>query len=290
MDIIESPQDNISSYLYNAINIEIYEEYETCKYEGRKESFDFFNFLYREFAFFNENIENYLIIKSHFKDYDNNTDYDKIKNDEILSLNMTHYYEALVKIIKEKHPLKLREGVILKSCEYIESISDVLTSMIYGTIDQMNDILKENESLNYGEKIENLLQNKYLSLRNEALFVDKKGITIASKIDIEIEKLKKLNKIKKTETIESIETELKTLNWQGSELQFSELTKALIQSNLISPELHENERFRRMKRFFNMNDFDEGDKLKDIRKRTNTTTPLLNTLETSLNNWIKKKD
>lgn len=153
MDIIKSPQDNISAYLYNAINIEIFEEYETCKYEGRKEPLDFFNLLYREFAFFNENIEKYLTIKSHFKDYDNNADYDKVKNDEVLSSNLTHHYEALVKIIKEKYPFKLREGVILKSCEYIESISDVLTTMKYGNEDQMDYILKENESLNYSGKI-----------------------------------------------------------------------------------------------------------------------------------------
>lgn len=101
--------------------------------------------------------------------------------------------------------------------------------------------------------------------------------------------------------IVEIENELKTttyknsilensLNWQGTPLQFTELTKALIQSNLISPELSENERFKRMRQLFNINEFNEGDKLKDIRRRTNTPTPLLNILETSLNNWIKNKD
>jgi hypothetical protein len=84
--------------------------------------------------------------------------------------------------------------------------------------------------------------------------------------------------------------EINSLKWQGTPLQFTELTKALIQSNLISPELFENERFKRMREFFNVDTFDEGDKLKEIRKRTNTTTPLLNILETSLNNWIKNKD
>ncbi len=197
MNIIKSPQDNISAYLYNAVNIEIFEEYERCKYKGRKEPLDFFNLLYSELAFFNENIENYLTIKSHFKDYDSKVDYYKVENDEVLSSNLMDHYEALVKLIKEKYPFNLREGVILKSCEYIEAISDVLTTMKYGYGygDQMNDILKENESLNYYEKMENLIQIKYISLRNEALFVDKRGITIASKIDLEIERLGQLKQL-----------------------------------------------------------------------------------------------
>jgi len=81
-----------------------------------------------------------------------------------------------------------------------------------------------------------------------------------------------------------------SLNWQGTSLQFAELTKSLIETKLISPELTQKEFFKRMKHFFNVAEFDEGEKLKDIRGRTNTTTPLLNILETSLNNWIKKKD
>jgi hypothetical protein len=85
-------------------------------------------------------------------------------------------------------------------------------------------------------------------------------------------------------------SQINSLNWQGTPLQFTELTKALFETNLVSPEMNQNEFFKRMKLFFNVNEFNESDKLKDIRKRTNTTTPLLNILETSINNWIKSKD
>lgn len=64
MDIISSPQDKLEVYLYNALNIEIYEEYESYKFKEQKEPLEFFNLLYSEFAFFNENIENYLAIKA----------------------------------------------------------------------------------------------------------------------------------------------------------------------------------------------------------------------------------
>jgi hypothetical protein len=81
-----------------------------------------------------------------------------------------------------------------------------------------------------------------------------------------------------------------TLNWQGTPLEFAELTKALIQSNKLNEELTQTEIFNRLKLFFNVEDFKENDKLKDIRKRTNTLTPFINVLETSLTNWIKNKD
>jgi hypothetical protein len=82
------------------------------------------------------------------------------------------------------------------------------------------------------------------------------------------------------------ETTLKnSLNWQGTALQFTELTKALIESNLISPELTEKERFKRLKQFFNIEEFNESDKIKEIVNRTNTPTPFINILEVSLNNY-----
>lgn len=190
MDIIKSPQENISAYLYSAINIEIYEDY-----EGRKDVLDFFNFLYSEFAYFNENIENYLTIKSHFKNYDDNLDYYKLKNDEILNANLAHHYNTLTKLIKEKYPLTHRQGVILKSCEYIESISDVVNRMLYRDVNLMNDILEDIKDLDYYEKIKYMIDIKYISLQNEALFVDKKDVTIASKIDLEIDKLGQLRKL-----------------------------------------------------------------------------------------------
>jgi hypothetical protein len=88
-----------------------------------------------------------------------------------------------------------------------------------------------------------------------------------------------------------IVTELEnSLNWQGSELHFTELIKALFETKLISPEITQKEFFKRMKQFFNVKDFDDKEKLKGIRARTKDLTPFINTIETSLNNWIKNKD
>ena len=83
---------------------------------------------------------------------------------------------------------------------------------------------------------------------------------------------------------------IQLLNWKGTELQFTELIKALKESNLISPEENQNTIFKRFRAFLQVDEFTESDKLKDIRKRTIIKTPFINLLETSLLNWIHKKD
>jgi hypothetical protein len=83
---------------------------------------------------------------------------------------------------------------------------------------------------------------------------------------------------------------ISTLNWQGSALEFSELVKAIIESGFIGKVKNETVVFEKMKQFFNVEDFDKSDKLKQVRNRTKELTPVINTLETSLLNWIKRKD
>ena len=105
----------------------------------------------------------------------------------------------------------------------------------------------------------------------------------------EIEDIKSENdslRLKANDTINNI----KSLKWQGTELQLTELAKALKESNLLNPELSQKAIFERFKEFMQVENFNEADKLKEIRKRTKDKTPLLNILETSLNNWIHRKD
>ncbi len=80
------------------------------------------------------------------------------------------------------------------------------------------------------------------------------------------------------------------LNWAGTKLELSELIKALIHLNKLNPELKQNEIFNRFRAFLNVEEFDENDKLGDIRERTKTTAIFINKLEIALNNWIKAKD
>jgi hypothetical protein len=80
------------------------------------------------------------------------------------------------------------------------------------------------------------------------------------------------------------------LKWNGSNLQLTELIKALIESNLLNHELSQKEIFKRFTDFLQVKEFDENDKIRDIRKRTHTKTPLLNLLEKSITSYIINKD
>jgi RteC protein len=81
-----------------------------------------------------------------------------------------------------------------------------------------------------------------------------------------------------------------TVKWEGTSLELSELVKSLIQSKILNTNLSQKEIFNRVRKMFEMDDFNENEKLRDIRNRINTKTPLLFKLENSLNNWIKSKD
>ena len=82
--------------------------------------------------------------------------------------------------------------------------------------------------------------------------------------------------------------ELKNLNWQGTELEITELFKALIEAKRIGVWLSQIEVFNRLKLFFEVDDFNESDKIREITDVINTPTLFLNNLEISLNNYSKK--
>ena len=108
-------------------------------------------------------------------------------------------------------------------------------------------------------------------------------------LSYEKEKIKNMSESPLSESNIAINN-IEPLKWEGSKLELTELSKALIELELISPNLTQKEIFKRLRAFLQVDDFNENEKLKDIRKRTNTKTPLLNKLETSLNNWIHKED
>lgn len=199
MDIIKSPQENIEAYLYNEVNIEIYEEYQDNNGNDRSAVLEFFNFLYSEFTFFKDNVENYLEIKNHFDSSLHNPNINFLIMGETVHEECFQNYCALSKLINKYFPIQFCEGVTLKSCKHIERIFTRLNYNVGN--DNMSNLLNQIKSLDYEEKMEILIDMKYLSLKNENLLKDPEGITIASKCDLEIERLEKLNQVRKTETI-----------------------------------------------------------------------------------------
>jgi hypothetical protein len=292
MNIIKSPQDNIEAYLYNEVNIQLYREY----VGEETERLIFFNLLFKEFEFFCENNQNYLKIENHFKirsdynlEYSSESDYNpQISIDMGEVIERHQHYEYLVRLIDDTYPIENRTGVLIKTCEQIEEVykktSDFL-SIITKSGRTFNWFLESMSDLNNREKINTLIDNKYTYLKEPNLSFEK-GIPFNELCDLEIQKINELIKYEIHQKQPNKFTPVvNTLNWQGTTLQFTELTKALFETKLISPELLQNEFFNRMKLFFNVDEFKESDKIKEIVNRTNTPTPLINILELSLNNY-----
>lgn len=303
MNIIKSPQDNIKAYLYNEINIELYEEE---SFDG-EEMLSFFNLLFKEFEFFCENKNNYLSITNHFKidEFYRSLEFysilDDVNSDEFEKqreelAHLFFLYDYLDRLIEDKYPKPTRTGVLVKTHEHIERLGNYFSDLFMKGIEPINNFyrLQESiESLSNEEKLVKLVEYKHRYLEFPFGFQKSTGNSFEVSCELEIQKINELIKYETTQPQQTDQKQTKethSLNWQGTPLQFTELTKALKQSNLISPEISQKDFFKIMKQIFNVDEFDEGDKLKEIRKRTNTTTPLLNILETSLNNWIKNKD
>lgn len=122
-----------------------------------------------------------------------------------------------------------------------------------------------------------------LSFSKKQLRLDKFSINLSKENN-------KPKKGKRTKIKTKDHSNLKLLSWNGTNLQLTELIKALIESNLMNHELSQKEIFKRFTDFLQVDKFDENDKIRDIRKRTHTKTPLLNLLEKSINSYITNKD
>lgn len=291
--MIQTPQTDIQAFLYSELNIEIFEELtENGDYDGLFEPLEFFNFLYSEFEFYYDNDENYLNIKNHFKKL-------PFENDQ----QNYFFIWYLKEVIEELHISDTPNTIQNKCFEIISNLFDKIHIELNPNKESetavnrydFNAVKKYIATLpNDKEKINYLIVQKtdYLQNNNDGYLEGWGDTPFDRKCTLEITKLKELLKTNtpqqsKSNTQQNIQN---TLNWQGTPLEFTELIKALLLTKKISPELSQKEVFNRLKEFFNVDAFNESDKLKDIRKRINTPTPFINTLETSLDNWIKSKD
>ena len=130
------------------------------------------------------------------------------------------------------------------------------------------------------------------SLKKRLLFIEQRLEINGYELGVEEDEaeIMSYSLVRTEKNLEISKGNIKPLKWQGTELQLTELTKALKESNLLNPELSQKVIFDRLKEFMQVEKYNEAEKLKEIRKRTKDKTPLLNILETSLNNWIIKKD
>ena len=200
MEIIKSPQDNLEAYLCNSINIEIYKEL------TKIDALEFFNKLYYEFDFFEQNIKNYLKIINHFEGFNSLEEHNKLKDYPFLENYVFYFYESLNKLITKHYPVESREDRIIKSCEHIEEIYKRLSISVYGTYSQFESFLEEIEDFEDEVKIKSLIEFKYFSLKNPQIFISNQGIPFHEKCELEIRRLKELLKLE-SETFISLPAE-----------------------------------------------------------------------------------
>lgn len=303
MEVIKFPQDNVEAYLYNSFNINIYNELsDGFVYKGVFNPLDFFNHLYSELDFFSANILDYLKIKHHFRPYSafyfiQISGEPRFINVIINNHQRCFFVETFTQLMDTFEGID--NEIVQNSCQYIHQLYELVVHEEIMNAEKQEykydfiNVAKHLETLtSTTEKIKYLIEIKTDYLQNNPRSDEVLEISFNEKCELEIQKIQEiLNlEIKTFKTPSTERTHVNSLNWQGSTLEFSEFSKALIESGLIGKVTNEKEVFEKMKDFFNVEDFDKSDKLKQVRNRTKTLTPVIQVLETALTNWIKRKD
>lgn len=208
MNIIKSPQDNIEAYLYNEINIELYKLNNDL---DKNEMLFFFNLLFKEFEFFCENNNNYLTIENHFKirsDYNleisSESDCDiEISSDMGEVIKQSLLYLNLRQLIDDKYPIEKRSGVLSKTCEHIEDVCRDISGfmdVIVGQGSTFDSLLESMTDYDNKNKIDKLLEVKYVHLRAPHLYYQEKLMSFNELCDLEIQKITELMKYETTQS------------------------------------------------------------------------------------------
>lgn len=230
--------------------------------------------------------------KNDHKDFNDlmNTAVGEMFNIEYLEYcDKEYFFGCSFDVYKKTYKTRFAEyKKIYKDCDEINFLnSELMEGILHHKFSEYN--------------IDNVIKNKIShSLVKRCNFIRCRMHELGFKLNISKKQLR-LDKFsidtskENTKPIKEKETKIKikdhsNLKWNGSNLQLTELIKALIESNLLNHELSQKEIFKRFTDFLQVTEFDENDKIRDIRKRTHTKTPLLNLLEKSITSYIINKD
>ena len=169
--MIKTPQTSIEAFLYNAINIEIYEELEE-NYLDEINTLDFFNLIYSELEFYLNNSENYLAIKEHF-------DAINFKNSK-LTVKFFHWLPKIIKLEfnkRETSELHIKTLEVIEDNYFLWNFAQVKSTSKWSFDKIKNQPQEVNNSLPlltsiFIETISNNNFNKYLKLHIVEPYVD----------------------------------------------------------------------------------------------------------------------
>ncbi len=309
MKVIKSPQENIEAYLYNDFNIELYESLINREASpGYTDPLIFFNLLFEEFNFFCENSDKYLVIKKYFE---NKYFLDSNDLNGINELNILLRFEILeqINILIGNHFEETNDSnqVTMKSKKLISELFDYAKNNLFDDFIDVNDpantifnfdvfIVPDLERMtSTTEKIKYLIEIK-TKFKQEVGLLDFGYNNFLSKCELEIDKLKELLILENTT---STTTQLPNkepapencLNWIGSQTEFIELIKALIENgNIKGTQI---EIISKLSNVFNIEIKNPSKLINDLKLRNNESETLfLDKLKKSLFDYItleKKK-
>lgn len=152
MNVIKSPQDKIESYLYNEINIELYEDF-SIHFKTEPKLLQFLNNLFIEFEFFSNNVNNWIEITNHFIFLE--TGYlfwtDEIhfnyKTEPEKLFELFNLYDGLTMLIQFHFPENKRTGAQIKTCEYIIKLGEKIQKLYLPELQKEVPIKTEPETI-----------------------------------------------------------------------------------------------------------------------------------------------
>lgn len=270
--MVKSPQNNLSAYLINAVNIGIYNELEFKKIELT--DLDFFNLLHFEFNFFFENIENYMAIKEHFKFPDERYVLIDIKEKpkyipklDSFSITDSFLIDSLNLLINETYPINSRNEIISKSCEHLNILNEFFNSKNNHKV-SFDNVLEKIYDIDFNENdiIKELQEYRIDYLQNPDMYFEEvNDVTFDKKCELEIERIK----INQTHILPKAQVE-NTLQWIGEQTEFIELSKALILNGSITGKGNQEDKINQLANLLNF--------------KINNPYKLLNDIKTTRNN------
>lgn len=270
--MVKSPQNDLSAYLINAVNIGIYDELEFKKIEI--DDLEFFNLLHFEFNFFSENIENYMAIKEHFKFPDERYVLIAIKEKpkyipklDSFSITDSFLIDSLNLLINETYPINSRNEIISKSCEYLNILNEFFNSK-NNHKESFENVLEKIYDIDFNENdiIKELQEYRIDYLQNPDMYFEEvNDVAFDKKCELEIERIK----INQTHIQPKAQVE-NTLQWIGEQTEFIELSKALILNGSITGNGNQEDKINQLANLLNF--------------KINNPYKLLNDIKTTRNN------
>lgn len=289
---IKTPQTDIEVFLYNEINIEIFEDFESNEFEDIS-TLDFFNLLYSEFEFYLNNSEKYLTIKEHFENlifvqplFENNTVYHDFFYwiTQIIKLefeaNGTSKIEQKTYNFLENYYLDIKYSYV--PAERLETFANNSPWDFQETKKALSKIENNKEKINY--LIEQKTDFKQCDENWSAGWGE---VSFDKKCDLEIKKLKELLELEPQQN--TTPTISNSLKWHGTQTAFIELVQALILTKTITAKSNK-EIITTLSNVFNFKVTNPDKTFNDIKATRNngTETLFLDELKATLYNHIQE--